>query len=280
MENKRNRNWCFTLNNYTPVEEEEIQALESRYLTYGHEIGESGTPHLQGTIVFANAVRFNTVKRLFPVRVHLEPCIDLHKSITYCQKDGLVFESGEPPKTSKQKGEMEKIKWDEAREQAEATGSFEDSSLQIRYCRNAEWMFTRKKMKIKHDNLDHLDNYWYYGPTGTGKSKTAREKFAGCYVKLQNKWWDGYIDEETVLIDDLDKRQEWIIPHLKHWADRYPFPIETKGGGGFQIRPKRIVVTSNWHPKEIWETQMIWNQSYVVLKLFILENLIGVELKI
>lgn len=92
----RNRSWCFTLNNYNDDDEESIQNIECKYLIYGREVGEKGTPHLQGTIQFNHAKTFSAVKKNL-TKAHLEPCIDLLASIKYCKKDGDIFEKGVPP---------------------------------------------------------------------------------------------------------------------------------------------------------------------------------------
>lgn len=45
----------------------------------------------------------------------------------------------------------------------------------------------------KTAQIDNLENYWFYGPTGTGKSKRVRDTWgADLYIKNPNKWWDGY----------------------------------------------------------------------------------------
>lgn len=97
-----------------------------------------------------------------------------------------------------------------------------------------------------------LDNWWFYGPTGSGKSRLARARFEGdYYVKGFNKWWDGYTGQPTILLDDIGLDHKFLGHYLKQWADHYPFNGETKGGS-CSLRPTRFVVTSNYHPRDIW----------------------------
>lgn len=72
--------------------------------------------------------------------------------------------------------------------------------------------------------------------------------------QANNKWWCGYEGERFVIIDDFDKEHKYMGYYLKIWADRYAFPVEVKGGRKV-IRPEKIVVTSNYHPNEIWESE-------------------------
>ena len=60
------RNWCFTLNNFTPEEAEEIKNSKEwiKLIVYQVEEGETGTPHLQGYIETTGAVRISKMNFL------------------------------------------------------------------------------------------------------------------------------------------------------------------------------------------------------------------------
>lgn len=53
------------------------------------------------------------------------------------------------------------------------------------------------------------------------------------------------------LLEDFGLEHSVLGYHLKIWADHYPFAAEVKGST-LQARPKKIVVTSNYHPSSIW----------------------------
>lgn len=94
----RSRRYCFTLNNPTEAEKQSLAnfGVNCKYLVVGREVGESGTPHLQGYVEFVTAVSFAQVKQLLgSERYHLEPARGTAQQASdYCKKDGDFDEYG------------------------------------------------------------------------------------------------------------------------------------------------------------------------------------------
>lgn len=88
------KRWCFTLNNYSQTELDDlvpkIQESCNKWIL-AKEIGENGTPHIQGFFEFKTKKRpigyFNNI------RIHYEKAraCDLDQ-VVYCSKEGKVFE--------------------------------------------------------------------------------------------------------------------------------------------------------------------------------------------
>lgn len=79
------KHWCFTVNNYN---EETIipDRSEYEYMVIGKEVGESGTPHLQGYVVMKKQCLLSTMKKLIP-GAHLEVARGTPKAASdYCKK--------------------------------------------------------------------------------------------------------------------------------------------------------------------------------------------------
>lgn len=96
--------------------------------------------------------------------------------------------------------------------------------------------------------------YWIYGSSGIGKSYGVRQLFPSLYVKDSNKWWDGYVNQDAVLMDDLDS--EILQHHIKIWSDNYAFVGETKGGSIFPSY-NTFIVTSNFTIDELYKVEKI-----------------------
>jgi hypothetical protein len=109
------KQWCFTLNNYTPEDVDRLAASNEGqpavhpdvvYILFGREVGESGTPHLQGTICLRSRKYRSQVKQIIGHNPHLEVTQDLAASIEYCKKDDdNPIEIGVPPRQPTKKGE-------------------------------------------------------------------------------------------------------------------------------------------------------------------------------
>lgn len=260
------KNWCFTLNNYTAEDEtffreKAFVEWDARYLVVGKEVGESGTPHLQGFCCFRENKRLAALKKL-DGRAHWEQTRgSAQQAAAYCRKgsgtsaepanfDGWEF--GELPLGGIDGGAAVAEKWSIAR-RAACAGNFDEIPDNIFVTHYSNLVRISERYVKRPEDLKGTTGMWIYGQPGCGKSYVARsfcnDNF---YVKSINKWWDGYGGEERVVIDDVSSNHKWLGDSLKIWLDQYAFRGEMKGGGVW-MRPKLIVITSNFKPDEIWE---------------------------
>ena len=264
----RKRAWCFTQNGVAPADflnwVEFYKRTGCSYFIAGLETGETGNVHIQGTIYFANARSFKSVKKALTWEAmktspHIEPTIDIGASIAYCEKEGNFIEHGKRPMTQQEKGNAAKEKWDDVVKNAEA-GDFHliDSRVRVQHARNLDFLHNQAMQRRSLPNTTYK-HYWLVGNTGSGKSHRAREMFNHdhrvMYTRGANlQWWDGYQDQPAIVYDDVPKDLKHLGTHLKWWTDKFEFRVEKKGGGMI-IRPRVFIFTSNYYLQQIVDNQ-------------------------
>jgi len=247
----RTRGWCFTLNNYDEQAEEQLQRLECQYLIYGREVGASGTPHLQGYVFFAQPKSLRRTKAMLPGNPHLEVRNGTHRQAAdYCKKEGDFVERGNPPldldDRQKKGGEATAAKWkgiiDKSKVGALDWVEEHHPKEYALYKPRLESLFAPRN----HPMDGNLLHEWWVGPSGSGKSKALWDLYPDHFAKSINKWWDGYRHEDVVAIEEWSPDNTVTAQALKRWADRYPFTGEIKGGTMQRLRPRKIIVLSNY----------------------------------
>lgn len=271
-DNPQGKNWCFTANNY----EDEAVARQLEKLKKDEDIQwcimgketapTTGTPHIQGAVVFTKRYRKKQLWKRFDYRFHWEQMFGTpEQSKTYCSKeDKNPYERGIMPEApSKSGGKATKEKWDDIRKKAEM-GKFNDipSKIWIRYHSSLKAI---RAEALKDDNMEDVTDkdikkhfLWLWGPTGTGKSHTARRIAKEIapdeepYMKDLNKWWGNYKCQKVTLIEEADKKRcEHLASFFKKWCDKWSFTAEGKGISYDEgIRPNYVIVTSNYEIRE------------------------------
>ena len=136
------KRWCFTLNNWTDAE---LSSISSKFRVLcsicliGDEVGEEGTPHLQGYCEFLSKCRPKS--HGLTERIHWEKCKGSRDdNVRYCSKESnIVFTMGLPP----------------------ALKLISEESL---------YPYQREICDLLLAPVDDRKIFWFYGPKDIGKT--------------------------------------------------------------------------------------------------------------
>lgn len=250
----RHRSWCFTLNNWTNADCLSLNTLACSYLIYGKEVSPTtATPHLQGYVTFDSAKTLRRVRALIPGSHLTVARGTAAQNKEYCSKGGDFFELGVCPASPADGGSAEATRWDAAWSHA-VTGNVEAICADIRIRCYSTIQKIRTDYMPAVLPLERTCGIWIFGLSGCGKTRAVLSAYPACFIKPRNQWWDGYLDEPVVLLDDVDKFDRALGGRLKHWADFAPYIGEIKGGSR-RIRPEKLIVTSQYTIEDIWDDE-------------------------
>jgi len=236
------RAWLFTLNN--PENNEVPNTLRAKFCTWQLETGEQGTPHLQGYCIFEKSTRLSALKKLLPT-AHWERRQGTHEqAVEYCNKIDTRQQGpwtyGTAPAQGKRTDLIEVTDLIKAGTSLTQIAHLHSSTF-VKFYRG----ITSLICQLTPPRTQETEVICYYGDTGTGKSYRAFTNWPDAYWLPQGKWFDNYIGQETVVIDEF---YGWLpYSFILRLLDRYPLLVETKGGH-VQFVSRRVVFTSNTPP--------------------------------
>lgn len=244
------KTWSYTLNNWNEKEELLLQNMECNFHIYGREIGEEGTPHLQGTIRFKTSKRLAALKKVLP-RAHWEKTIDFEASVAYCMKDQNYF-----LKDNRKQGKRNDLK--EAIDVLVSTNKIENvkkeyPEVYVKYYRGLEKLIEQQDRNFK----PYVE--WIWGSTGVGKTRLVFEREPNLWISGRDlKNWENYENQEATLFDDF--RGDFCTFHeLLRILDRYPYTVNIKFGSK-KLNSKRMYITSCYPPDQVYESREDINQ--------------------
>jgi len=247
--------YCFTLNNYTEDEYNTLLGVceaESRYAVIGREVGESGTPHLQGYICFKRAYRFSTIKDRYLPRCHIEVAAGSPGSnLRYCSKSGNFKVIGRYPDGVASTSGKDEVFSAFRLSMVEGRRGLDQFAASF----PGQWGFHGHVLLRNYWTLSapsprpDTKVTWVWGSPGIGKSRWAHSTCPDAYIKdPRTKWWNGYLGETTCIIDDFGPGGI-DINHLLRWFDVYKCTVENKGGMS-PLFVSFFIVTSNFPPSK------------------------------
>lgn len=227
---------------------------EAKYWIIGREVGDSGTPHLQGYASFRGRHTFKYVRDKLGARCHIEGARGTaRQNREYCSKGGNYVEGGviNEGKNNGARDEQARLFMAAVRSGDKGVAAFADSFPGTYINHGSNMLRNALSLSVPVERPS-INVRWIWGSPGVGKSRLAHETLPDAYIKdPRTKWWNGYLCQTDVIIDDFGPGGI-DINHLLRWFDRYKCIVETKGGM-VALLATTFIVTSNFHPKDIFK---------------------------
>lgn len=247
---QRFRNFVFTINNWSEEDKERCQTMYDKYgtyLVYGEEVGENGTPHLQGYMEVKNALSLKSISKQLN-RAHIEKRRGTAlEAANYCKKDGKIEEFGSISKQG------ERCDIELTYEMAKKSVKMQDF-LETKPNLQLIKIFEIAQQAYQKDRDFVPEVTWIWGPTGVGKTQWVVQREKDLWISGKSlRWWSGYENQEAVLFDDF--RGDFCTFHeLLRILDSTPYTVEVKGGSR-KLNSKRMYITSCYPPEKVYYTR-------------------------
>ena len=238
------------------------------YLAISDEVGEKGTYHFQGFVVFGSRVRFSMVKKYFP-EAHIEKAKG-----TITQNVEYVSKTGKWANTKKANTSVEGSFEEYGKRPKESAGRRGDLAelyqMILNDMTNAEILAVNQDYILQIDKLDkirtiilterykdtvrlELECIYIYGETGSGKTRGIYEKHGYTNVYRVTDYYhpfDSYNCQPVICFDEF--RSSLKISEMLCYCDVYPIELPSRYSNKYACY-NTVYIVSNWSLEEQYE---------------------------
>nr|QKV51262.1 putative replication associated protein [Crucivirus sp.] len=255
---KRTRRFCFTINNYTDDDWTDIDELKVRYLCYECEIGESGTPHIQGYVIFHDPHSIKNVAKMLKRAAIFVAKGTTEQNRTYCSKEdnGTFEEFGEIPKQGQRNDKLKMID----------TINMPEMQIRELFPYQADKLMDNKKklaiLRTPHQRYDSPRLTLYItGGARLGKSKLAHDLFKRenkedivfDKIAANGRFIAGYTQDRKPLLWDEFREECLSLRDFLQITDPWYNNIQDIKNGSAKIDTDVIVITSIIDPEHLYD---------------------------
>jgi len=259
MAESKSARWCFTVNN-PGLWEPHWDDSQMLYMVFEHEVGESGTQHIQGYVCFKNRKSLGTAKSFISSTAHMEAARgNEQQNKEYCTKDAVkgapvkefgVFDPtrGIQGKRTDITAAVEQMRTEikAGRKPDSVWISPEHCSTFVKYSAGLERVASLIRGSGDLTRDVHVTVLW--GPTGTGKSHRVMTQLQDAYVcKAGKNCMDLYCGEKILVLDEFEDSQI-SAQELNRWLDKWRCQLEARYSNKFALWTS-VYILSNTDPE-------------------------------
>lgn len=255
----------------TIYDDELVHFDKATYECWCDDTCKDGRKHMHQLVYFKNAISWNTIKKAYKTS-HIEVAKNVYDCIDYISD------------TTKRKTNFREI----GKKPVDTRFKNTRELMDINDVSEIPWQQINTWRKLKSDEsmeilLDewhkNIEVYYIHGPSGSGKSRKAKELlkelgYKKCnIVKCENGFWNGIPSTGTA---DCCIYDDWRDSHMKpsefiHFIDYNTHTLNIKGGA-VKNNYKTIVITTVQNPENIYpnvsgEPKLQWMRRMKLIKM-------------
>jgi len=246
------KTWEIRISNYTDQDITWLNTIKDEIsrMVISKEVGELGTPHLQGKITFRRKYRLTALKKLHK-SAHWDETKANADSLYAMKVDSEVIFNVNNTKQGQRNDIHEYVEAIKAgKRDRELIDEFPAQFAKIQRTDKMRLIIDKEATRA----FRNVEVIVHWGKTGTGKTRIPYDLGAYKFDDWDNLWWDMYEGEPIIILDEFygQVKPTWLLNVL----DGYQLKLKIKNSFTW-AKWTKVYITSNEHPDHWYKSEKI-----------------------